>query len=1038
VTDGVDVRLLGRFTVQVGSRRVDEADWTQRRPMELVQFLALVPGHARPRDQVVDALWPSLPPDAGASNLRKAAHHARRLLGDPDAIVLRGGLVHLFPGVAVSTDLERFREAASEALRTGDRRDCVQAADLAADELLPGSLYEEWTAEERRRLRSTLLALLRTAGAWDRLVDLDPTDELAHQELMRAALRAGRRSEVVSRFEEVRNALASGLGVRPSATTVAIYEEAIEGLVDPGGELVGRERELALVQSALRADRPRRVGLVAVHGPAGIGKSAFCRHLAESLGSDGYAVRWTDTAGQDRPFGPLVNAVEEILLDPRELWTQVPSHVRSVLASLSDLVPEAPPIAGPLTRHQVLGAVTQIFRAAAGGRRTVVVLDDAHEADQGSIELMLHLASSVPDMLAVLSFRPESAGDDLDDGLARLARAGRLVDIGLGALAPAAAADLVRRVAAGCLDEDDVLRIVERAGGNPFALTELAGTGCAGEQLEPSIAASITSRLVGLDGDTVDALGRLALARDELDRELVLALTGWEEPAAFALLDRLLDAGVLVVAGRRYRFRHDLVRDALRVQVAPHRRLLVHRDAARRLAERGARPAAVAHHFLEADEPSSAVEWCIAAATEAMAVGAYRDARRHLAPVLRHDPHHAAALRLEAEALDMLGDPRTLAAYDAAIAVADEDAVDDLVAARALAQIKQGDPAGGLAAAAGAAPRSMVGRLNAALAYAGAAALGATDPALGTEKANEVRRIALESGDRAAIVIAAWAHAAAAHARGDLHDSVLRDLRDTADIPHLAVRVFDGHLCMTQRFLYGSRPYDEVITFAEQLTAEAERLDALRGRAFGITLRAEALYLSGHLDAALEGFQEGLALHRRTGGTTGEAHALQRLAELWHSAERYADAHATITEALDLARMSDIGFHLLDRIYGSRIHVATDPDDALAAVEESEAAVRGPLETCPGCRIHLAVPAAIASARAGDFERAREYADAVDYLADVVMRLPAWYAARDEVRAHLALASGDRDDARRRFDAAARGYGDAGHPLDERRCRAAC
>jgi DNA-binding SARP family transcriptional activator/tetratricopeptide (TPR) repeat protein len=1038
VTDGVDIRLLGRFTVQVGARRIDEADWTQRRPMELVQLLALAPGRARPREQVIDALWPSLAPDPGASNLRKAAHHARRLLGEPDAIVLRGGLVHLFPGASVSTDLERFRAAASAALRTGDPRECLGAADLARGDLLPGSLYEEWTTDERRQLRSTLLTLLRTAAAWDRLVELDPTDELAHQELMRAALRSGRRSEVVNRFEDVRSALVSGLGVRPSATTVAIYEEAIEGLVDAGRELVGRDRELAVVETALRAERPRRAGLVAVHGPAGIGKSAFCRHLVASLEHDGYAVRWTDTAGHDQPFGPLVNAIEEVLLDPRELWTQVPPHIRAVLASVSDLVPEAPPLTGPLTRHQVLGAVTQIFRVAAGGRRTVVVLDDAHEADQGSIELMLHIATSVPDMLAVLAFRPESVRDDLEEGLARLARAGCLVDVGLGALGPTAAAELVRRAAAGCLDESEVGRIVERAGGNPFALTELASTGCAGEELERSIAASITSRLVNLDSDTVAALGRLALARDELDRDLVLALTGWDEPAAFALLDRLLDAGVLVVAGRRYRFRHDLVRDALRVQVAPHRSLVVHREAAQRLAERGAPPAAVAHHYLEADEPSSAVPWCISAATDAMAVGAYRDARRHLAPVLRHDPAHAGALRLEAEALDMLGDPRTLAAYDAAIAVADEETADDLVVARALAQIKQGDPAGGLAAAEGATPRSMMGRLNAALAYAGAAALGATDPAIGTEKANEVRRLALESGDRAAIVIAAWAHAAAAHARGDLHDSVLSDLRDTADIPHLAVRVFDGHLCMTQRFLYGSRPYDEVIAFAEQLTAEAERLDALRGRAFGITLRAEALYLSGHLDEALDGFREGLVLHRQTGGTTGEAHALQRLAELWHSAERHADAHATIGEALDLARMSDIGFHLLDRIYGSRIHVATDPDDALSAVEEAESAVRGPLETCPGCRIHLAVPAAIASARAGDLERAHAYADAVDYLADVVMRLPAWYAARDEVRAHVALATGDRAGARRCFEAAARGYARAGHPLDERRCRVAC
>lgn len=383
----------------------------------------------------------------------------------------------------------------------------------------------------------------------------------------------------------------------------------------------------------------------------------------------------------------------------------------------------------------------------------------------------------------------------------------------------------------------------------------------------------------------------------------------------------------------------------------------------------------------------------------------------------------------------MLGDPTALTAYDAAIAVADADDVDDLVVSRALAQIKQGDPVGGLAAIRGAQPRSSMGRINEALAYAGAAALGAADPAMGTRKAAECRRIALETGDRGAIVIAAWAHAAAAHARGDLHDSVLADLRETKDLPALAVRVFDGHLCMTQRFLYGSRPYAEVIAFAEDLTAEAERLDAARGRAFGATLRGEALYLSGDLEQAEHDLTSAVALHRRTRGTTGEAHAVQRLAELANHAGDTHRARALIGEALALARSSDIGFHLLDRIYGSRISMAADPSAALAAVEEAEDAVRGPLETCPGCRVHLAVPAAIASARAGDVERARAYARSVDYLADVVMRLPAWFAARLEVQANLALVTADHAGARRNFVDAADGFAGAGQPLDAERCR---
>lgn len=1033
--DGVRIRLLGGFEVELAGRVIEEHQWPRRRPMELVQLLALAPNRSLLRDQAIEALWPHLERDAGAANLRKAAHHARQVLGEPDAVVLRAGEVRLFPTCSVETDVEQFHAAAAAALET-DRNACREIADLVSGELLPGAIYEDWNATARRRFETTLLSLLRCAEAWDRVLDIDPTDELAAQELMRAAIAAGARSDAVRRYLQISDALARELGVRPSAATLELYETAIAGLESPAKEVVGRNEEFSAAERAVLGP-DRRAGAVVVRGTAGMGKSAFCRELAARLRRSGRAVWNADTAGEDRAFGPLISIIEEIALDPAEPLSEIPEHARSVLSSLTVVAPPSPPVQGPLTRHQVIGALTLALRSAAAGREIVVMLDDAHEADAGTLDTLVHMASSVPDVFVVLAMRPEGLGDDLARGLERLRRANRVVDIDVGGLAPADAARLARDIANGTIEERTIDEVVQRADGNPFVITELAALADpAGTDLPLSTAAAIVARLVGLDADAVQALQRLALHRDDLDGSSVIALTALDEDTAFSVLDRALDAGVLVVINGKYRFRHELVREALAGRVPPHRRLELHRQAAERLAAIGAPPAVVAWHWLAGEKPTEATQWALSAATEAMRVGAFRDARRHIAPVLRHDPGHPRALQLDAECLDMLGDPGTLAAYDKAIAVSDDSVGDDLVIARALAQIKQGDPAGGLAAVRGATPRSLMGRLNEALTYAGAAALGVTDPALGTEKAAQVRRIALEAGDRAGIVIAAWAHAAAAHARGDLHDSVLTDLRETSDLPHLAVRVFDGHLCMTQRFLYGSRPYDEVLSFADALTAEARRLGALRGEAFGITLRAEAEYLSGCLKDAQRDFAAGLALHRETGGTTGEAHALQRVAELLHTAGETTRARAAIEQALTLTRISDIGFHLLDRIYGSRITISADPDEALAAVEEAEAAVQGPLETCPGCRIHLTVPAALASAKAGDLERARRYADASEYLANVVMRLPAWYAALDEVHANLARAEGDISRAAELFGAAAQKYAGAGHPLDELRCLA--
>jgi len=227
-----------------------------------------------------------------------------------------------------------------------------------------------------------------------------------------------------------------------------------------------------------------------------------------------------------------------------------------------------------------------------------------------------------------------------------------------------------------------------------------------------------------------------------------------------------------------------------------------------------------------------------------------------------------------------------------------------------------------------------------------------------------------------------------------------------------------------------------VIEFADAIATEAQRLGAARGHAFGVTLRGEAEWLSGDLVAAREHLREGARLHRAIGGPVGEALSLQRLAEVALHEGHRDEARALIDEALDVARQTDIGFHLMDRIYGTRINLhQDDPAAALYVMEDASLSVRGPLETCPGCRITFAVPAAIAAARAGELELADQHEEQCAYLADVVMRLPAWHAAHDEVRGHIAAARAPRaDDAVSRFSAAAARFRQAGQPLDAQRC----
>jgi DNA-binding SARP family transcriptional activator/tetratricopeptide (TPR) repeat protein len=1036
---GVRVELLGTFRVGVDREVIDRA-WPSRRSAELVQLLALADGHRLVKDQVVDALWPHLGPEAGVANLRKAAHHARQALGHEDAVVLSGGRVALFPTWQVDTDVACFEREAGAALRSRDGAACAVAASKYGGDLLPDSLYEEWTQARRGQLRSLYVQLLRMAGQWSRLVEVEPSDEPAYRELIRAALADGNRHAAIRWYGRLRTNLQRELGLPPAPESQALYRRCVAGLGRGATTFVGRQLELAWATVALRAAEEGELGALVVRGPAGIGKSALCGQVASSAGAQGWLVVPAVASPASQPYAPLADAVEQLVGRDRTLLDAVGGRTRSILRELTPLAgPGQPPRSG-LTRHMVIGAFRRLVTACRNVVGVMLLIDDAHLADDATAEACTHLvrAGSGLPLVVVLAYRPELARPTLAEGIAGWARAGRSLELDLGPLDRHEVVALVEAAAPERPKADTVARIVAIAQGNPFFALELARDVAADQPLTvaPSVWGAVTARFLDLDDATAEMLRRLAVAGEDLDPADASALTGLLEPSAFALLDAALQAGTLIVSGARYRFRHELVRQALVEQVPPHRRIVIHRDTARRLAAAGAAPALIARHWLEGRRPDEARDWLLAAARQAVKVGAFSDALSELDLLLTHAPDHAEALCLRAEALDALGDRGAPGAYAAAARAVGEPASHELRAKQALAQIKLGDPPGALQTLAGAHPVTVDGRLAQALTLSGAAALGFADPELGTQKAAESRRLALQSGDTAALVVASWAQAAAAHARGELRGSVEADLRETHALDKLAISVFDGQLCITQRLLYGARPYPDVVAFADSLAAEAERLGAARGHAFAVTLRGEAELLSGRLDEADEDLRTAARLNRAIGAAVGEALALQRQAEVALYRGHPPDAVALLDEALGVARESDVGFHLFDRIYGTRITAATDTSAALVALEEAESAVRGPRETCPGCRITMVVPAAIAAARGGHLDRARQHAETAEFLAAVVMRLPAWNAAIEEVKGHLARGAGDVGGADAHFRTAAGGFRTCGQPLDEARCLA--
>jgi hypothetical protein len=230
--------------------------------------------------------------------------------------------------------------------------------------------------------------VLRLAGQWRRLVEVEPSDEEAHQELMRAALRDGNRHAAIRWYGRLRTNLGRELGLAPGGRSRALYEECVAGLGPAATPFVGRQVELARAAAALRAEEP---GAFAIRGPAGIGKSALCREITALAAESGRRVVSVAARSGGGLYAPLTDVLDDLLRQDRSVLDALPGRARSTLAGFTSSARAAQPSEQGLNRHMVIGAVHRLLMAAATAAGVVLVVDDAHLADDATVEVCTQL-----------------------------------------------------------------------------------------------------------------------------------------------------------------------------------------------------------------------------------------------------------------------------------------------------------------------------------------------------------------------------------------------------------------------------------------------------------------------------------------------------------------------------------------------------------------------------------------------------------------------------------------------------------------------
>jgi len=595
------VRVLSDFGVD----GVEPQAFGSRKARLALQLLALGGGQAVPSGVLIDALWGTAPPARPEDQLAVLMSRLRSVLG-------RERIEHRDQGYLLHRDWLDAAELAVLTAEVEGRRDAgnamgaVAAARVALSLIRgdgPQPLPGEWAQLrhvelERLISRARLVAAtaLLEAGDWMAAADAasaaaerDPYDEAALRVLLRAYVMGGRVAGALSAYASARERLADDLGTDPSPETSALYTAILRGELTPPARpspaasgLVGRDGELAYLETVAVRARGGSAEVVVVDGEAGIGKTTLLRAWADRRGTSGDTVVRASCGPLDRslPLDALLTALAALL---RELEPETTAEILGADAAiLAPLVNLAGPRQPPMLADSMLGpavlysALVRALRRLAERAPLVIVVDDAHLAGRALADWLRFVRREDVAVTVVAAVR-SGEGEPLP----------ATASVHLDALGRDAAAALV---GAARVDE-----LYARSKGHPLFLTELAQQ-AVGTELPASLVESVSARCDEL-GTAGLLLRTAAVIGPELDADLLAAMLGRPVIALLDDAEQAVAKQFLVEDDGIFRFRHELVREALAASATAGRAALLHRQAGRMLGRRpGVDPLTVADH----------------------------------------------------------------------------------------------------------------------------------------------------------------------------------------------------------------------------------------------------------------------------------------------------------------------------------------------------------------------------------------------------------------------------------------------------------
>ncbi|MCC6191188.1 MAG: AAA family ATPase, partial [Anaerolineales bacterium] len=548
---------------------------------------------------------------------------------------------------------------------------------------------------------------------------LDPLHEPAHESLMRLYAWSGQRSAAVRQYAECARVLEAELGVAPQAETQELYQAILGDRLPPPqpgtpvaasaeprahlnpaavqsprvadhlqpaagagrsildrihqAQLVGREGELEMAAQLWSRAQLGEGQVLLVSGEPGIGKSRLVRELRSLAQASGArALTGECYAEGGPPYGALAQMIGTALSEP----APGPALPDYVLADLLLLAPHLrprfqsvapnPALDPSFERQRLLDSVVTWCKALAAHSPLLLVMEDVHWADSGSLSILRHLARQLRTsrLLLVMTFRDTDVelaeAQPLSEALLDLNRERLAQTLRLGRLQRGQTGDLLAALlATGEVSEPFIDSVFEETEGNPFFVEELckalidqgqlylAGSTWRRKDLTTivlprSVRAAILLRVGRLPAPVQDTLRLAAVLGREFEFETLSAASDQAPEAVLTALEQAERAQLLHEnrstppgPGGRFTFAHALIPFTLRETLSSVRLQRVHARVASAIqARRPEDVEALAYHFTAAGQREMAIRYLRRSAERAVAVYAYETAIQHVRTAL--------------------------------------------------------------------------------------------------------------------------------------------------------------------------------------------------------------------------------------------------------------------------------------------------------------------------------------------------------------------------------------------------------------------